>query len=190
MDTYENERLMTREELIQFGHQYLNGVGISSICKVCIEMGGSCCKFCDELEEGKGCNNRNTSCTAWLCGYLKLILYKAGLLDEWEQFWEQIPGQAYRMDYTPKIVSIKKEIEIPSIQLLSEAFAKDLIRMNAKLKNSDYMIELNDTLDRYITRFSEYKDEVILEKAKNDLEDLIKYFYTFQFALQFTRNEE
>ncbi|PEJ57644.1 MULTISPECIES: hypothetical protein [unclassified Bacillus (in: firmicutes)] len=190
MDSYEKERLMTREELIHFGHQYLEGVGISSICNVCIAIGGSCCKYCNELEEGKGCKNRNTSCTAWLCGYLKLILYKAGLLDEWEEFWEKIPGQAYRMDYTPSIVSIQKEIDIPSIQSLSEAFAKDLTRLNAKHKSSDNIIELNDKLDRYITRFSIYKDEEILEKAKNELNQLISCFYSFKFALQSSKYGE
>ncbi|PGZ92958.1 hypothetical protein [Bacillus sp. AFS029533] len=119
-----------------------------------------------------------------------MILYKAGLLDEWERFWEQIPGQAYRMDYTPAIVSIQKEIEIPSIQLLSEAFAKDLIRLNAKHKSSENIIELNDKLDRYITRFSIYTDEEILEKAKNELEELISCFYSFEFALQSSSNEK
>lgn len=186
MNSSEKKRFMTREELIHFGHLYLKGVGISVICNVCIENGGSCCMYCNDLEEGKGCKNRNTSCTAWLCGYLKLILYEAGLLDEWEEFWQQVPGQSYRMDYTPAIVSIQKEIDIPSIHSLSEALAKDLTCLNAK----ENIIELNDKLDRYITRFSIYKDEIILEKAKNELNQLISSFSSFQYALQSSRNCE
>jgi len=182
MDSFGNE--MTKEELIQFGLQYLEGVGISSICKVCISNGGSCCMHCIDLDDGIGCQQRNTSCTAWLCGYLKFILYEAGLLEEWEQFWNQVPGQSFRMDYTPSIVSIKNEIQIPEIQSLGQAFAKDLARLSKKQN----IIELNDKLDRYTTRFSIYKNLEILEKSRIELKQLTWGFYSFQYALRDYRN--
>ncbi len=179
---------MTKEELIQFGLQYLDGVGISWICNVCISNGGSCCMHCIDLEDGKGCQQRNTSCTSWLCGFLKFILYEAGLLDEWQKFWEQVPGQAFRTDYTPDIVSVQKELLIPEIKLLGQAFSNDLIRLTNDHHNSGRILELNDLLDRYITRFSVYKDKSIIRKAKDELDFLKREFIYFQFALQKYKN--
>lgn len=184
MHSIDKERLITKEELIQFGLQYLQGVGISYICNVCISNGGSCCMNCSDLEDGKGCQRRNTSCTAWLCGFLMFILYEAGLLKEWEQFWEQIPGKSFRTDNTPSVVHIKKEIQIPNIQFLGQAFAKDLARLIKKHNNWEYIIELINELDRYVTRLSIYNDFETLENARKELDQLTRGFYTFQLALQ------
>lgn len=184
MNSFDKERLITKEELIQFGLQYLQGVGISYICNVCISNGGSCCMHCSDLEDGKGCQQRNTSCTAWLCGFLKFIFYEAGLLEEWEQFWEQVPGRAFRTDYTPFVVPIQKGIQIPNIQFLGQAFAKDLACLTKKHNNWDYIITLNNELDRYVTRLSIYNDFETLEEAKTELEKLTWGFYSFRLALQ------
>lgn len=50
---------------------------------------------------------RNTSCTAWLCGLQKFFLNEIELLDEWENLWEQVPGQWFRRDNTPETIKIK-----------------------------------------------------------------------------------
>jgi hypothetical protein len=104
-----------REEMIQHGTQVFQLVGADKICKVCIKSGNSCCIGCDFLKEGVGCQKRNTSCTAWLCGLQKYFFDKIGLLDEWENMWEQIPGKEFREDSTPETVKIKSFIDLEQL---------------------------------------------------------------------------
>jgi hypothetical protein len=116
----------TRQQVIEKGLQFLTGVGANAICKVCISNGGSCCSDCSHLKEGEGCQSRNTSCTAWLCGFLKYLLYEVGLLSEWQDFWETIPGLDFRQDSTPSTFAVEKELTIPYLPAVGESFAKDL----------------------------------------------------------------
>ncbi|MDR4950385.1 DNA mismatch repair protein [Neobacillus cucumis] len=174
---------INREEIIQHGLRVFQFVGSHSICEVCIKNGNSCCLGCESLEDGIGCQKRNTSCTAWLCGFLKFIFYEAELLEEWEQFWEQVPGRAFRTDYTPSVVPIQKVMRTPDIRTLGQAFAKDLARLT-KNANSDYIITLNNELDRYVTKLSIYNDIETLEEAKTELEKLTCGFSSFRLTLQ------
>ncbi|MGG3802666.1 DNA mismatch repair protein [Metabacillus fastidiosus] len=103
---------ITREGLIKHGVAVLQSIGSHHICHVCIKSGNSCCKGCDFLQEGVGCQKRNTSCTAWLCGLQKFYLKEIGLLKEWEHMWEQVPGQCFRRDETPHTVKIDSLIKI------------------------------------------------------------------------------
>lgn len=119
-------RLITKQKAIEAGLAFLHGAGADHICKVCIPSGGSCCLGCCSLKQGVGCQQRNTSCTAWLCGFLKFIFYEAGLITEWEAFWEQVPGQAFREDFTPSSFAVNQWLETPDVRFLSEAFAEDL----------------------------------------------------------------
>lgn len=101
---------MKKEEIIAYGLAVLQSIGAHHICRVCIENGNSCCRGCEFLEEGIGCQKRNTSCTAWLCGLQKFFLHEIGLLKEWESMWDQVPGQCFRRDETPHMVSVDKLI--------------------------------------------------------------------------------
>lgn len=184
MNLDNKKHFATKEEIIQLGLQYFQGIGASYICNVCISNGGSCCMNCCYLEDGKGCKQRNTSCTSWLCGFLKLLFYEAGLLEEWDNFWDEIPGKAFRRDYTPPVVPIKKGLQTPNIQLLGQAFGKDLANLMEKHNNQEYIIELNNELDRYLTRLSIYIDFETLDEAKKELIKLTKNFHYFQSALQ------
>lgn len=102
-----NIKNMSRQMVIEIGVDALNKVGSDLICKVCIVNSGSCCNGCRHLENGIGCKTRNTSCTAWLCGFLKLLLYTTELLKDWDDFWIQVPGQDFREDFTPEFFSWK-----------------------------------------------------------------------------------
>ncbi|QGQ45532.1 DNA mismatch repair protein [Metabacillus sediminilitoris] len=104
-----------REDIIQHGLNVLQLVGSHYICKVCINSGNSCCKGCEFLKDGFGCQKRNTSCTAWLCGLQKFFLNEIGLLDEWENLWEQVPGQWFRRDNTPETIKIKSLLNIEQL---------------------------------------------------------------------------
>jgi hypothetical protein len=96
-----------KQDLIQHGLKVLQSVGSHYICEVCINSGNSCCFGCQHLEDGIGCQKRNTSCTAWLCGLQMFFLNEIGLLDDWENLWDQIPGQGFREDNTPERINIK-----------------------------------------------------------------------------------
>lgn len=173
----------TRKEVIQFGLKYLEGVGSHNICRVCIPHGGSCCFNCRHLKQGVGCQQRNTSCTAWLCGFLKFILNEAGLFQEWERFWDHIPGKDFRTDSTPSVVVIQKWLEIPNVQLLSQAFAEDLTDLIKKNNENPYFIsELNNEFDWYVTRLFSYKDPEVLRIVRKKLKHIAKDFHHFQSA--------
>lgn len=104
-----------REDIILHGLMVLQLVGSHFICEVCIKSGNSCCRGCEFLKDGLGCQKRNTSCTAWLCGLQKFFLNEIGLLDEWESLWEQIPGQGFRKDNTPETIKIKSLINLETL---------------------------------------------------------------------------
>ncbi|MFC7443025.1 hypothetical protein [Laceyella putida] len=178
----DGQYMTTKDEVIQFGLKYLEGVGSQSVCQVCIPHGGSCCIGCLNLNREEGCQQRNTSCTAGLCGFLKLILHEAGLLREWDRFWDQIPGKGFRKDFTPSDIPIKKWLEIPDIQRLSEAFAKDLSEYVKKQKQPGYIIRLNNELDFYLTRLFQYKEPEMLRKAEKKLKKTNEGFSPFSFS--------
>lgn len=101
-------------------------MGAHYICDVCIKSGNSCCQGCALLKDGIGCQKRNTSCTAWLCGLQKFYLNEIDLLDDWERLWEQVPGRYYRKDFTPESVTVKSLIHVkhPNNQLAKKIASK------------------------------------------------------------------
>ena len=86
-------------------------IGAHHVCNVCIKSGNSCCFSCQHLQDGVGCQKRNTACTAWLCGIQSFLFDQIGLLDEWNRFWIEIPGQMFRRDITPDKVRITSFID-------------------------------------------------------------------------------
>ncbi|MGF9965810.1 DNA mismatch repair protein [Bacillus rhizoplanae] len=100
-----------KEVVIQHGIEILRSIGAHHVCDVCIKSGNSCCFSCQHLQDGVGCQKRNTACTAWLCGIQSFLFDQIGLLDEWNRFWSEIPGQMFRRDMTPEEVSITALID-------------------------------------------------------------------------------
>ncbi|MGG0185619.1 DNA mismatch repair protein [Bacillus rhizoplanae] len=100
-----------KEVIIQHGIEILRLIGAHHVCNVCIKSGNSCCFSCQHLQDGVGCQERNTACTAWLCGIQSFLFDQIGLLDEWNRFWSEIPGQMFRRDMTPEKVSITALID-------------------------------------------------------------------------------
>lgn len=177
----ERLRITTKQKVIEVGLEFLSGAGADHICKVCISGGGSCCIGCGFLNHGVGCQQRNTSCTAWLCGFLKFILYEAGLINEWIEFWEQVPGQEFREDFTPAFFAVHKWLDTPNIRVLSEAFAEDL----HELQPNNYpfwLLEIKETLDRHVEMILEYNDPDITRKIEKDIKYLTKDFRRFHLA--------
>ncbi|MCD1261777.1 hypothetical protein B5M42_023555 [Paenibacillus athensensis] len=143
--------VVSRSYMIDLGLRALAGLGAESVCRVCIGCGGSCCQNCGHLRPGVGCQSRNTSCTAWLCGYLKLLFFKSGVLTAWDAFWEQVPGLAFRHDTTPSWVTMSVSLEPLSLPHLGEALARDLSRMlGSGRSNVDFVVlagELDELID-------------------------------------------
>ncbi|WP_440603642.1 DNA mismatch repair protein [Bacillus sp. GB_SG_008] len=100
-----------KEVIIQHGIEIFRLIGAHHVCNVCIKSGNSCCFSCQHLQDGVGCQERNTACTAWLCGIQSFLFDQIGLLDEWNRFWSEIPGQMFRRDMTPEKVSITALID-------------------------------------------------------------------------------
>ncbi|EPF02501.1 DNA mismatch repair protein [Bacillus toyonensis] len=100
-----------KEDIIQHGIETFHSIGAHHVCKVCIKSGNSCCFSCQHLQDGVGCQKRNTACTAWLCGIQGFLFDQIGLLDEWNHFWSEIPGQMFRRDMTPDKVRITSFID-------------------------------------------------------------------------------
>jgi len=176
-------RLVTREKVIETGLEALQEIGISQICKVCIFHGGSCCSGCRNLSDQVGCQLRNTSCTAWLCGFLKYMLYKTDLLQEWNDYWDQVPGQDYREDFTPEVFFLQKQLEIPDMKELSKALAADLNTLAEKQAADDFILTLRDKLDKNIDQFYYYNNESIRKTIKNNIDRLAGPFHRFHQAL-------
>ncbi|QDX93910.1 hypothetical protein EEL32_25050 [Brevibacillus laterosporus] len=171
----------TKQKVIEMGLEYLDGAGANILCTVCIPNGGSCCLGCRFLEHGVGCQQRNTSCTAWLCGFLKFILYEAGLIKEWETFWDQVPGLYFRKDFTPDHFLVYKWLDVPNVRLLSEAFAEDLKELK-KNKHSYWLLEIKDTLERYVNKILSSDDPDVTKNMEKKIRYFIKDFKHFHLA--------
>lgn len=180
-----SQSFISRQTAISNGLDALNAIGSSHICKVCISNGGSCCNGCRHLARGIGCKKRNTSCTAWLCGFLKYLLYEAGLLQEWNEFWDQVPGLDYREDYTPEHFFIEKSLNVPNIQKLSAALAADLQELSSVQIAIGFILTLQEKLDKNIDRLEDNKDDPEMQKkARRNIKMLSSPFHRFHKELK------
>ncbi|MGO4548575.1 hypothetical protein AB4Z29_27680 [Paenibacillus sp. 2TAB23] len=178
--------LMSRISIIDNGMLTLQAWGADHICKVCIANSGSCCRDCRNLSDGVGCQLRNTSCTAWLCGFHKYLLYEVGQLEQWQAFWEQVPGQDYREDFTPEQLPIKKALQRPkqTMDHLGEALAADLQDMARSHIAIGIILTLREKLDKNIDQFQlEEKDQKRKLRIKRKIKVLSGDFQRFHFLL-------
>lgn len=174
----------SRKYLIDYGMRTLDGLGAGHICKVCIQKGGSCCRSCNHLINGVGCQNRNTSCTSWLCGYLKLLFYKAELIKDWNTFWDEVPGIDFRKDYTPPLIKLTMHFDVPIMSELGEALAKDLKnKLSQDKDNLDFIIMASE-LDELVDEIQYAKNSDIEIQSIKRLNYLIKDFNDFQEAIK------
>jgi len=140
-----------KEDIIQYGMELFRSIGAHHVCKVCIESGNSCCFLCEHLQEGVGCQKRNTACTAWLCGMQCFLFDQIGILDEWNRFWNEVPGQMFRRDITPDIVKVTSFIDMKKLN------NRDGLLLAERLKS--YMQEGGDIgkLERHLSKtYSQY----------------------------------
>jgi hypothetical protein len=119
---------MKKDFLIQYGLTVFEDIGANEICSVCISSGNSCCQGCEFLKDKEGCQKRNTSCTAWLCGLQKQYFKEIGLLDEWEKLWAEIPGKLHRGDVTPDIVKLNTKLNVKHIEKSSGKLMADKLK--------------------------------------------------------------
>ncbi|MDQ8738745.1 hypothetical protein [Paenibacillus sp. LHD-38] len=177
---------VSRSSLIDNGMLTLQAWGADHICKVCIANSGSCCRDCQHLSDGVGCQLRNTSCTAWLCGFHKYLLYEVGQLENWQAFWRQVPGQDYREDSTPDQIIIDKALHKPGQMMdhLGEALAADLLDMAHSHTEIGLILTLREKLDRYIDQFQlEEHDQKRKTRIKRKIKVLSGDFQRFHYLL-------
>lgn len=140
-----------KDVIIQHGIEIFRSVGAYHVCKVCIKSGNSCCFSCQHLQDNVGCQKRNTACTAWLCGIQSFLFDQIGLLDEWNRFWSEIPGQMFRRDNTPETVEITSFIDMKKLD------SRDGLLLAKRLKT--FAQENGDIgeLERHLSKtFSKY----------------------------------
>lgn len=181
---------MSRHSVIKIGVNALYDIGSDYICKICISNGGSCCNGCRYLANGIGCQQRNTSCTAWLCGFLKYLLYETGLLKEWKDFWSQVPGQDYREDFTPAYFFVNKSLYLKDIRNLSEALAADLQELAQTHIEIGFILTLRENIDENINRLDHCEHDPKKQiKIIRNIKILTRPFHRFQIMLRDYRND-
>ncbi|WP_223592602.1 DNA mismatch repair protein [Neobacillus bataviensis] len=116
---------MTKDEIINYGLKIFEEIGANEICRVCINSGNSCCFGCEFIEDQVGCQKRNTACTAWLCGVQRYYFNDIGLLEEWNDFWKQVPGRLYRADRTPEVITVDR---LPKSDHFSKNTGKNVVK--------------------------------------------------------------
>jgi hypothetical protein len=179
---------VNKSTVISLGIHYLQEMGSDSICKVCISKGGSCCSGCQHLVNGVGCTLRNTSCTAWLCGFLKYVLYEVGCLQEWNEFWSQVPGKDFRVDFTPEHFFIRHSLYVQNMKDLSAALAADLKEISRAHPSIGFIFSLREKIDKNIDQFLFYKDDRVKQtRLRKRITHLAKDFHHFHHALSVHR---
>jgi hypothetical protein len=143
---------MKKEELIQYGLEVFEEVGANEICNVCIKSGKTCCHGCEFLKENEGCQKRNISCIAWLCGLQKHYFKEIGLLEEWEKLWTKIPGKLHRRDATPDIVMVKRLLKVKHInknsgKLMADQFST-FVEEGGNLEKLERLLQHNFVMEK------------------------------------------
>ncbi|OMF34697.1 hypothetical protein BK133_11850 [Paenibacillus sp. FSL H8-0548] len=177
---------VSRTNVIESGLQVLNELGANHICKVCIANSGSCCNGCRNLLDGVGCQLRNTSCTAWLCGFHKYLLYEVEQLEGWHAFWDQVPGQDYREDFTPEQMTLEKTLYMQqqTMDHLGEALAADLQEMERSHIAIGIILTLREKLDKNIDLYMDGgQDHKKRLRLKRKIKVLSSDFQRFHFLL-------
>ncbi|MED0970744.1 DNA mismatch repair protein [Bacillus paramycoides] len=140
-----------KEDIIQHGIEIFRSIGAHHVCNVCINSGNTCCFSCQHLQDGVGCQKRNTACTAWLCGIQGFLLDQIGLLDEWNRFWIEIPGKMFRRDITPDNVRITSFIDTKKLDSRAGKLLAD--RLESYLQQGGDIGELEHHLSKTYSKY-------------------------------------
>lgn len=177
---------VSKTAIIENGIDVLNELGMNYICQVCIANSGSCCRGCRHLRDGVGCQKRNTSCTAWLCGFQKYLLYEVGQLEEWNAFWNHVPGKDFREDFTPDYIFIEKSLSrhTQTMERLGEALALDLQELARSQIAIGFILTLREKLDKNIDQLIDGNmDPKKKIRLKRKIKVLSVVFYRFHDVL-------
>ena len=80
-------------------------------------------------------------------------------LEEWNRFWNEVPGQEYRHDETPAFLYMSRSLSEPDFRLVSEALASDLEELARKHVALGFIFTLREKLDKQIERAVLYRDD-------------------------------
>src|SRR5690606_26838296 len=106
------------------------------------------------------------------------------LLQEWNLFWDQVPGKGYREDFTPELFFMERSLSVHNIRNLSEALAADLEELAHTHIAAGFIITLREKIDKHIDRL-EACDHNPRKRAqiKRHIKILSSPFYRFHDAL-------
>ncbi|WP_131012873.1 hypothetical protein [Paenibacillus thalictri] len=115
---------------------------------------------------------------------MKFFLYETGLLREWNDFWDQVPGQDYREDFTPEVFYVTKSLHLPDLRNLSEALATDLHELAKSHIAIGFILTLREKIDKHIDQLNECQhDRKKKAKLKRNIKMLSSPFHRFQKEL-------
>lgn len=107
-------------------------------------------------------------------------------MEEWNLFWDDVPGQAFREDSTPEQVIIDKSLTIQqqTMEHLGEALAADLQEMERSHIAIGIILTLREKLDKNIDQFMlEDKDHKRKLRIKRKIKVLSSDFQRFHHLL-------
>jgi hypothetical protein len=111
-------------------------------------------------------------------------LYETSLLCEWNAFWEQVPGQDYREDFTPEVFYVTKSLDLPDLQNLSDALAADLHELAKSHIAVGFILTLREKIDKQIDQLHECQhNRKRKTKFKRNIKMLSSPFYRFHKEL-------
>ncbi|WP_378082131.1 hypothetical protein [Cohnella suwonensis] len=105
-------------------------------------------------------------------------------MEEWNDYWEQVPGQDHRMDFTPATFYIKKSLHVRDLTDLSQALAFDLKELSQTHIAIGFILTLREKLDRYIDQYMYFSNDPAKQKIlKTHISQLSSSFPYFHEAL-------
>ncbi|WP_158453640.1 hypothetical protein [Paenibacillus beijingensis] len=119
------------------------------------------------------------------------MLYETERLQEWNDFWEQVPGQDYREDFTPETIVVQQALTIESMRELGEALASDLQELARSHIAVGFIITLREKINKNVDQFVDCGYDLQKRaRIKRNIKMLSGPFHRFHDALSKYRHRQ
>lgn len=99
-----------KEDIIQHGIETFRSLGAHYVCEVCIKV-EILVVFMPTFTRWSWMSKKKYCLYSLVMWNSRFLFDQIGLLDEWNRFWSEIPGQMFRRDITPDKVRIRSFID-------------------------------------------------------------------------------
>ncbi|WP_218090263.1 hypothetical protein [Paenibacillus solanacearum] len=111
-------------------------------------------------------------------------------MNTWYDFWDQVPGQDFRVDFTPEVMNVTKPLQLPQLHRLSEALAADLHELARSHIAIGFILTLREKIDKQLDelehcRHSRHKTN----QVKRNIRILSSPFHRFHKELDEYRQQ-